>query len=49
VLRPGEKPEPAVPRFALGGCEWILLNPLDRGAERLDLVAGEVLPGVVAP
>lgn len=78
VLRPGEKPESAVPRFkvysgmdldywrefyllgeaeelaerirgkveALGGCEWLVLNPLDWGTEQLELLAGEVLPRV---
>ena len=78
VLKPGEKPESAVPRFkaysgmdldywrefyllgeaeeladrirgkldALGGCEWVVLNPLDWGAEQLELLAGEVLPRV---
>jgi alkanesulfonate monooxygenase len=81
VLKPGEKPESAVPRFsvysgmdldywrefyllgeaealadrirgkleALGGCEWIVLNPLDWGTEQLELLAGEVLPRVVKP
>jgi hypothetical protein len=81
ILRPGEKPESAVPHFrvysgmdldywrefyllgeaeevaarirgkidALGGCEWIVLNPLDWGSEQLDLLAGEVLPRVARP
>jgi alkanesulfonate monooxygenase SsuD/methylene tetrahydromethanopterin reductase-like flavin-dependent oxidoreductase (luciferase family) len=81
VLRPGERPESAVPRFkvysgmdldywrefyllgeaeeladrirgkiaALGGCEWLVLNPLDWGAEQLELLAGEVLPRVAKP
>jgi alkanesulfonate monooxygenase len=81
VLKPGEKPESAVPRFsvysgmdldywrefyllgeaealadrirgkieALGGCEWIVLNPLDWGTEQLELLAGTVLPRVVKP
>jgi hypothetical protein len=34
---------------ALGGCEWIVLNPLDWGTEQLELLAGEVLPRVVRP
>jgi hypothetical protein len=78
VLKPGEKPESAIPRFkvysgmdleywrefyllgeaeeladrirgkldALGGCEWVVLNPLDWGTEQLELLAGEVLPRV---
>jgi alkanesulfonate monooxygenase len=81
VLKPGEKPESAAPRFkvysgmdldywrefyllgeaeeladrirgkvdALGGCEWIVLNPLDWEAEQLELLAGEVLPRVARP
>ena len=28
----------------LGGCEYIVLNPLDWGIEQLELLAGEVLP-----
>jgi probable F420-dependent oxidoreductase len=78
ALKPGEKPESAVPRFkvysgmdldywrefyllgeveeladrirgkvaALGGCEWVVLNPLDWSMEQLELLAGEVLPRV---
>jgi alkanesulfonate monooxygenase len=81
VLKPGERPESAIPHFktysgmdlgywrefyllgeaeelaerirgkveALGGCEWLVLNPLGWGAEQLELLAGEVLPRVVKP
>jgi hypothetical protein len=81
VLKPGEKPESASPRFSvfsgmdlpywreyyllgeaeelaekirakvanLGGCEHIVLNPLDWGMEQLELLAGEVLPRVARP
>jgi alkanesulfonate monooxygenase len=31
---------------ALGGCEWIVLNPLDWSLEQLELLAAEVLPRV---
>ena len=34
---------------ALGGCEQIVLNPLNWGMEQLDLLAGEVLPRVARP
>ena len=34
---------------ALGGCEWIVLNPLDWSTEQLELLAGEVLPRVAKP
>jgi hypothetical protein len=30
----------------LGGCESIVLNPLDWGMEQLELLAGDVLPRV---
>ena len=33
----------------LGGCEHIVLNPLDWGMEQLELLAAEVLPRVAAP
>ena len=33
----------------LGGCEHIVLNPLDWGMEQLELLAGEVLPRVARP
>ena len=33
----------------LGGCEHIVLNPLDWSLEQLELLAGEVLPRVVKP
>jgi alkanesulfonate monooxygenase len=78
VLKPGETPESAIPRFqvysgmdlpywrefyllgeaeelalrirakidTLGGCEWVVLNPLDWSIEQLELLAGEVLPRV---
>jgi alkanesulfonate monooxygenase len=78
VLKPGEKPESAIPRFqvysgmdlpywrefyllgeaeelaarirakieTLGGCEWVVLNPLDWSTEQLELLAAEVLPRV---
>ena len=81
VLKKGEKPESAIPRFktysgmdlpywkefyllgeaeevadkirkkvaTLGGCEHIVLNPLDWSLEQLELLAGEVLPRVVKP
>jgi len=81
VLKKGEKPESAIPRFktysgmdlpywkefyllgeaeevadkirkkvaTLGGCEHIVLNPLDWGLEQLELLAGEVLPRVAKP
>jgi alkanesulfonate monooxygenase len=81
VLKPGERPESAIPYFraysgmdleywrefyllgeaeelaerirgkieALGGCEWLVLNPLGWGSEQLDLLASEVLPRVVKP
>ncbi|HVQ76891.1 MAG TPA: hypothetical protein VMT79_15310 [Candidatus Binatia bacterium] len=29
---------------ALGGCEHIVLNPLNRGTDQLELIAGEVIP-----
>jgi alkanesulfonate monooxygenase len=31
---------------ALGGCEYVVLNPLNWGMEQLELLAGEVLPRV---
>jgi alkanesulfonate monooxygenase SsuD/methylene tetrahydromethanopterin reductase-like flavin-dependent oxidoreductase (luciferase family) len=34
---------------ALGGCEQIVLNPLNWGMEQLELLAGEVLPRVAKP
>src|SRR6266851_1502802 len=34
---------------ALGGCEHIVLNPLNWGMEQLELLAGEVLPRVAKP
>jgi len=34
---------------ALGGCEWIVLNPLDWSAEQLELLAEKVLPLVARP
>jgi probable F420-dependent oxidoreductase len=33
----------------LGGCEYIVLNPLDWGIEQLELLANEVLPRVARP
>jgi probable F420-dependent oxidoreductase len=33
----------------LGGCEYIVLNPLNWGMEQLELLAGEVLPRVARP
>jgi hypothetical protein len=81
VLKKGERPETAIPRFKtfsgmdlpywrefyllgeaeelaekirakvanLGGCEQIVLNPLDWSTEQLELLAGEVLPRVARP
>jgi hypothetical protein len=81
VLKKGEKPETAIPRFktysgmdlpywrefyllgeaeelaekirakvaTLGGCEYVVLNPLDWGIEQLELLANEVLPRVAKP
>jgi alkanesulfonate monooxygenase len=81
VLRPGEKPEAAVPHFrlysgmdlpywqeyyllgeaealaeriraklaALGGCDWVVLNPLHWGLDQLEALARDVLPRVAAP
>ncbi len=34
---------------ALGGCEHVVLNPLDWGMEQLERLAGEVLPRVARP
>jgi alkanesulfonate monooxygenase SsuD/methylene tetrahydromethanopterin reductase-like flavin-dependent oxidoreductase (luciferase family) len=34
---------------ALGGCEQIVLNPLNWGMEQLELLAAEVLPRVARP
>jgi hypothetical protein len=34
---------------ALGGCEQIVLNPLNWSMEQLELLAGEVLPRVSRP
>ena len=34
---------------ALGGCEHVVLNPLNWGMEQLELLAGEVLPRVAKP
>ena len=79
VLKPGERPESAVPHFsvysgmdlpywqeyyllgeaeelaekirakidALGGCEHVVLNPLNWGIDQLELLAGDVMPRVV--
>jgi alkanesulfonate monooxygenase SsuD/methylene tetrahydromethanopterin reductase-like flavin-dependent oxidoreductase (luciferase family) len=79
VLKKGEKPESAIPKFsmisaqdldfwrnhylvgdadevagricarveAFGGCEHIILNPVDWSLEQLELMAGEVLPRVM--
>jgi alkanesulfonate monooxygenase len=34
---------------ALGGCEWVVLNPLHWGLDQLELLASEVLPRVARP
>jgi probable F420-dependent oxidoreductase len=34
---------------ALGGCDYVVLNPLNWGMEQLELLAGEVLPRVARP
>ena len=34
---------------ALGGCEWVVLNPLDWSARQLELLAERVLPLVLHP
>jgi hypothetical protein len=34
---------------ALGGCEWVVLNPLDWSTRQLDLLAERVLPLVARP
>ena len=79
VLKKGEKPEAANPKFsmisgmdldfwrkhylvgeaeelaerigarieAFGGCEHLIMNPVDWSMEQLDLLAGDVLPRVV--
>jgi hypothetical protein len=33
----------------LGGCEYVVLNPLNWGMDQLELLAGEVLPRVARP
>jgi hypothetical protein len=48
--RPRSSPRRSAPRRRnLGGCEHIVLNPLDWGMEQLELLAAEVLPRVAAP